>query len=116
MFVDNFVSSHDGGIIDPTFALFGPDGNLYVGGDNRILRFDGTTGLFLNDFVMRGVGGLNLSGGFTFDSSQNSSKKILSAVYFGGQSSPLAVFCSLPAMSENVSVIVVVSRVLNSFF
>ena len=68
-FIDNFVSSHDGKIMDPAFAVFGPDDNLYVSSDNRILRFDGSTGLFINDFVMRGSGGLNLSSGFAFDPS-----------------------------------------------
>jgi hypothetical protein len=40
---------------------FGPDGNLYVAsaGTNSILRFDGTTGSFLNVFVTPGSGGLN---------------------------------------------------------
>jgi hypothetical protein len=49
-------------------VLFGPDGNLYVGDwlryegsviqPGRILRFDGTTGAFLDEFVPTGSGGL----------------------------------------------------------
>ena len=39
---------------------FGPDGNLYVcsGGTDSILRYNGSTGAFLNTFVTTGSGGL----------------------------------------------------------
>lgn len=56
------------GRLDSTHGLiFGPDGNLYVGDwaggfqdrlGGRILRFDGTTGAFLDEFVATGSGGI----------------------------------------------------------
>jgi hypothetical protein len=66
-FVDEFVSR---GQMDMTHAaMFGPDGNLYVGvkdgGHNgahdsggRIARFNGTTGAFIDNFVPPLSGGL----------------------------------------------------------
>jgi DNA-binding beta-propeller fold protein YncE len=63
--MDTFVASGSGGLTLPRPLTFGPDGDLYVGsfGTGDILRFDGTTGAFLNAFVPAGSGGL---GGPTF--------------------------------------------------
>lgn len=50
-----------GGLTNPTAAVFGPDGNLYVAsfdGDN-VLRYDGTTGAYMDVFVSAGDGNLN---------------------------------------------------------
>ncbi|MGH1569250.1 MAG: hypothetical protein ACRBBZ_08790, partial [Nitrosopumilus sp.] len=49
-FVDNFISSHNGEISNPRYAVFGPDDNLYVSSDNRILHFDGKSGEFVDVF------------------------------------------------------------------
>lgn len=67
-FVDAFVSDdpmtpadETGGLVAPTGADFGPDGDLYVGdfaGDD-VLRYDGGTGAFVEVFVTAGSGGLN---------------------------------------------------------
>jgi streptogramin lyase len=40
---------------------YGPDGNLYVSswGNGSVVRYDGTTGAFINDFVPSGRGGLS---------------------------------------------------------
>jgi hypothetical protein len=49
-----------GGLVAPTGAVFGPDGNLYVAdfvGDD-VLRYDGTTGAFIDTFVPAGTGGV----------------------------------------------------------
>ena len=52
-----------GGLDDPAGTAFGPDGNFYVAdlapsGTKGVLRFDGTTGDFLGEFIPRGSGGL----------------------------------------------------------
>ena len=41
--------------------IFGEDGNLYVSSFNndRVLRYDGTTGAYIDTFVSDGAGGLN---------------------------------------------------------
>ena len=59
-FIDEFVSPGSGGLSIPIVAVFGPDGNLYVGsvGNNKILRYDGSTGDFIDAFVPSGAGGL----------------------------------------------------------
>jgi hypothetical protein len=56
--IDTFISGgpgSDSGLIDPLDPTFGPDGNLYVisndPGAEKILRFDGTDGSFIDDFV-----------------------------------------------------------------
>lgn len=62
-FVDEFVSRKSGGLNQPYIALIGPhDGHLYVttghfdgpGQIKSVLRYDGTTGAFLDEFVQRG--------------------------------------------------------------
>ena len=72
-FIDDLISSHDGEIIGPNYAHFGPDGHLYVNSnDNRILRFDGQTGIFLDSFIdSDGRSDLDGPTGFTFDSAGN---------------------------------------------
>lgn len=49
-----------GGLSDPEGIVFGPDGNLYVANvnTNEILRFNGSTGAFIDTFVSAGSGGL----------------------------------------------------------
>ena len=46
-FIDDIVGSHNGQISNPKYSLFGSDGNLYVGSDGGILRFDGKSGQIL---------------------------------------------------------------------
>ncbi|MFO0847714.1 MAG: Calx-beta domain-containing protein [Gemmataceae bacterium] len=48
-----FIPPSSGGLTQPLLSAFGPDGNFYVGGGQTIgvLRFDGSTGAFLNTFV-----------------------------------------------------------------
>ncbi len=52
-----FVQAGDGGLFLATGLEFGPDGNLYVGswGSNEVLRFDGTTGAYIDDFISAGA-------------------------------------------------------------
>jgi len=52
---------------DPRGIVFGPDGHLYVAGhDDRVMRFDGQTGAYIDDFVAVGAGGLERAEGVTF--------------------------------------------------
>lgn len=48
--------------------MFGPDDHLYVASaeTDRILRYDGSTGAFIDAFVSVGSGGLNGPSGLTF--------------------------------------------------
>jgi sugar lactone lactonase YvrE len=68
-YIDDFVFSGNGGLSGPRGIVFGPDGYLYVGsfGDVNpktpaaVLRFDGTTGDFIDIFAsdsLSGVSGL----------------------------------------------------------
>jgi hypothetical protein len=59
--LDHFVDPGSGGLSDASGSTFGPDGNLYVAGDNgtnTILRYNGVTGEFKDVFVTPGSGGL----------------------------------------------------------
>jgi hypothetical protein len=66
--IDEFVADdpatpedETGGLNGPTGLAFGEDGNLYVASfdNDRILRYDGQTGAFLDVFVDPGSGGLD---------------------------------------------------------
>jgi glucose/arabinose dehydrogenase len=53
-----FVAPSSGGLLKPLYSIFGPDGNLYVDGSQTlgILRYNGTTGAFINTFIVGGPG------------------------------------------------------------
>jgi sugar lactone lactonase YvrE len=80
-----FVAGGYGGLTNPEAVLFGPEGDLYVStcvekldksfsnlfkaavtGTSVVLRYDGTTGAFLNTFVSPDSGGLNCPLAMTF--------------------------------------------------
>jgi hypothetical protein len=72
--LDAFVSEGSGGLFLPTGPLFGPDGNLYVrstpstddGTPEAVLRYDGKTGAFIDEFVPYGSGSLTVNQPFVF--------------------------------------------------
>jgi Concanavalin A-like lectin/glucanases superfamily/Calx-beta domain len=58
--LDRFVPDNSGGLSRARTARIGPDGNLYVASADTqsVLRYDGTTGAFLDVVVPPGSGGL----------------------------------------------------------
>jgi DNA-binding beta-propeller fold protein YncE len=71
--VSTFVPGGYGGLAGATGMTFGPDGNFYVsnGGPMEVLRYDGTTGVFMGAFVTAGSGGLANPGGVLFGPDRN---------------------------------------------
>ncbi|TWU33853.1 LamG-like jellyroll fold domain-containing protein [Novipirellula artificiosorum] len=65
---DAFVDVNQGGLWSPRGMAFGPDGNLYVSSSDTdsVLRYDGTTGTFIDEFVAAGSGGLDYPRDLTF--------------------------------------------------
>ena len=68
-FLGVFVAAGSGGLDGPQGIAFGADGHLYVSSSvtNTILRYDGSTGAFLDAFVPAAAnGGLSTPAGLTF--------------------------------------------------
>ena len=63
-----FVTNGTGGLSGPAGLAFGPDGHLYVSDYNtgNVLRFDGTTGAFVDVFVNGATNGMSGTLGITF--------------------------------------------------
>jgi hypothetical protein len=65
-----FISGGSGGLTNPSRMVFGPDGRAYVAStastSNAVLRYDGTTGAFIDTFVPSGSGGLDGPIGMVF--------------------------------------------------
>ncbi len=62
------VFAEGNGMENPNGIAYGPDGNLYVGlGDvGRVMRVDGQSGAYIDDFIDPGAGGLVGSRAITF--------------------------------------------------
>ena len=73
-FANAFVTPGSGGLNSPQYFLWGPDANadgdpeLYVSSFNNdsVLRYNGRTGAFIDDFVYSGNEGLNGPSGLVF--------------------------------------------------
>jgi DNA-binding beta-propeller fold protein YncE len=63
-----FVPNRSGGLQNPAQLILGRDGNLYVNSqdNNSVLRYDGTTGAFIDAFIRSGSGGLSTPRGLVF--------------------------------------------------
>jgi hypothetical protein len=67
-FVSVFIPTNDHRMYDPNGFVIGADGNLYIAEENlnqvsfpgpgRVLRYNGTTGAFINEFVPSTPGGI----------------------------------------------------------
>jgi len=97
-FIDEFVPlAGNGGMMNPQGLVFGPSGkndgklDLYVCSafTSSILRFDGTTGAFLGEFVASGAGGLYRPIGLTFGPDGN---LYVTNIVFGKSTALPAVF------------------------
>jgi len=97
-FVDDFVPANSGGLEGPLALVFGPSGrgprdlDLYVSSarTNSVLRYDGTTGTPLGEFVLSGSGGLDFPVGLTFGPDRN--LYVLSSGFTSGGSSAVLRF------------------------
>ena len=65
-YLSTFASGN--GLKGPGDMQWGPDGNLYVATayTNSVVRFNGRTGQFIDEFVPDGSGGLNNATGLVF--------------------------------------------------
>jgi len=78
---ETFIPQGTGGMAATAYMLIGPDGDFYISsspsgstntnGRNRVLKFDGTSGAYLGDFVAAGSGGLLGATGMAFGTDLN---------------------------------------------
>jgi outer membrane protein assembly factor BamB len=68
LMTDFFVDGTARAMGNAQFFAFGPDGHIYWASSstNRVLRFNGSTGAFIDEFVSAGEGGLNSASGLAF--------------------------------------------------
>ena len=61
-------SGPDAGLDYPLDPIIGPDGNVYVSGFNsgNVVRYNATTGAFIDEFITAGSGGLTAAYGMAF--------------------------------------------------
>ncbi|MDB5326942.1 MAG: exported protein of unknown function [Phycisphaerales bacterium] len=101
--IETFIADGTGGLAGALRMTFGPDGNLYVTnyGGRNILRFNGTTGAFIDTFVPAPAPGVNFYIDLAFDNG-----KLLATNY--GDSifqfdavtgAPAGVFATIPGYS-----------------
>jgi hypothetical protein len=75
--VTTFISPNNpggnGGLTHASDPTFGPDGNFYVASKdtNQVLRYNGSTGAFIDDFFAAGSGGLTVPRAVRFGPDRN---------------------------------------------
>jgi outer membrane protein assembly factor BamB len=63
----DFVTAGSGGLDAPIGITLGPDGNVYVAGNNgAVRRYNAATGAYIDTFVVQGSGGLSGVDGLAF--------------------------------------------------
>ena len=65
----SFTQTFSGGeLTNPYVVMVGPDGLLYVGGhtSDNVVRYDATTGAYVDTFIAAGSGGLDAAAGLAF--------------------------------------------------
>ncbi|MDH3779992.1 MAG: glycosyltransferase [Nitrosopumilus sp.] len=67
LFSSVVVNTENDQLFGPSYLTFGPDNNLYVSSDDKIFRFNGDTGSFLDVFVTQNKAGINNPQSLSFD-------------------------------------------------
>lgn len=102
-----FVPQGSGGLSGPVGIILGPDGNLYVSSrsNDSVLRYNSTTGNFIDTFIPAGYGGVSSPRGLVFGPDGNlyvnsfGTNRVLR--YDGNTGAFLGTFASDHALAQN---------------
>ncbi len=70
-YIADFVASGASPLASPISMVYGPNGNLFVGGAVAVYEYSGATGLYIGQFVGAGSGGLDRAAGLAFKGDGN---------------------------------------------
>jgi sugar lactone lactonase YvrE len=108
-------SGNNGGLANPSGILFGPNGDLFVAssveaatggvfiaepGTSQVLRFNGTTGAFIGNFVTPDSGGLKNAWFLTFTETDPTTLK-----YNGATTAGASTLLAQPASSTSLALV-----------